>query len=216
MTEALAKLVGNFLYRDLTYIVGGGAVVLLTLRLLRLPWPKEAPVAIWVIYAGFAYGLGWATMDLMSLTPLARTTMIPSPGRYLQCVMARLEHKEWKPLNVERETAEKNSDWVLSNGPDEFRETLRRLRELMVVGAGLGSSALVCSALLALIGLREWCKPLAYQSPRLVPLPPSTSLVLAVAAFLLAWALLTLGQIKAVQLATYSVRFYSEANNTPP
>jgi hypothetical protein len=147
VSELIAAL-RHFITRDLLYVVGGGAVILSFLHLFdRIPDTSTIPTAIYLLTAGFSYGIGYAIQDGLSLTGLITTSSVTEPGWFVRGLYERFTGHSWlleKGFDPESATVT-----VTAYAPDESMVELRRIISLKHIGTTLGSSGLVCTVLLA-------------------------------------------------------------------
>lgn len=117
-----------------------------------------------LVGAGIAFGVGYGVQDFLSAFGPATTVMsLKVKSSYVRRLYQRLDPDTWeyiKPETQEAEAAKKAQnafDSIIANPSHPFKAELQRIENLMVVGAALGSCALVLGVLLGLRLLPRAC-----------------------------------------------------------
>ena len=190
--DELAKTLKHFITRDILYLIGGTSVVCAFLHLFdRLPiWPL--PNAFYLLAAGIGYGIGYVSQEILSLTPFTTTQYVTNPSWF-----PRWLHDHFSP-NTRFAVPSKLDITLLDI---EFREhateqsmaEFQRTITLMQVGTTLGSSAVICAAML--------CAKWLWKSD---PFDAALAIATALAAIIL----LSLGWIKCLQHTMFLVKWF--------
>ena len=197
--DALVKGLGRFLARDFVFIVAGSGVILTFCYVFDRLWILEMPNALYFVAAGFAYVVGYAIQDLVSLTRLFTMADFFKPGRLERTIYRRFEGHEWReiePFDAGAVRSELDRPPEQGGLPEGTRLRFERLVSLRMIGSAVGSSSLLCAALLVY-------RALQFREP--------FDVGLAVALFLLACGLVALARLKSLQQLELMCQIHSQA-----
>lgn len=194
--DELVKVVKDFIYRDVLYIISGYSVVVsftylfFNINILL----KSTSTLTQLIFAGFCYIIGYCIQDGLSLTPLVKTSPITDPSSFIKKMYRRLENYSegediddlWKDLK--NFDSRKKMFVLTENASDERMKQYNRTISLKQIGTTGGSSAFICFVLL----LSKWL-PQYINGEFKWELVQLTFIVLFVSSILL-----TLGWVKGV------------------
>ena len=190
--DELVKTLKHFIYRDLLYVIGGGAVIVSFLYLFGQLDLQKIPTAVYLLGAGIAYVIGYAIQDGLSLTPVITTVPVSKPGRIVKRLYKCFLGREWQELDsfdLDAESIRINED-----ANERSRTQLERIISLKHIGTTMGSCGLV-SAL-----------PLAFKA---VETKGGFDFTLVGLVSLASIVLLALSWVKAAQEAEYIARLRS-------
>ena len=154
--DALVRSLGRFLARDFVFIVAGSAAILTFCYVFDRLWILEMPNALYFVAAGFAYVVGYAIQDLVSLTGLFTTADLFKPARLAKAIYRRFEGHEWReiePFDTAAVRSELDRSPDQGGVPEGTRLRFERLVSLRMLGSAVGSSSLLSCALLV---YRAW------------------------------------------------------------
>jgi len=198
--EPLIKAFGRFIRRDVTYILGGGSVIISFFyctgyfdRLLNLP------DAFYLFMVGIAYVIGYAIQDGFSLTPFATTTSYFTPSPIVRWLYKQFVRQPWEDNKESFNPYErlvyfnqKEMDKQIPQSSLEFRE---RIIAFEMIGMTMGPCAGVSSIFLfirAVVSSQQRC----------------FNILLAIGILLLGILFLALGWIKATQQMEFSEKLF--------
>jgi hypothetical protein len=154
----LLKLVRNFIYRDLAFIVGGTIVLAsLAYALGRTAafTRADVPLHFIVLFLALAYVLGYATQDFGGLIfRLVRTGALyeRQPSRCWQQLYKRFTDSEWKEVNyTEGNPTRFEVDMAGRAVPPPVQQSLDRIVSLKVISLCIGACSLLSSLIIAVI-----------------------------------------------------------------
>jgi hypothetical protein len=197
--NALVKALKTFLSRDLTFLAGGGVVLLAFLHVYdQIPLLPRSGVLLFFPIA-FAYIIGYAVQEFFTLLGWVRTKAEPEPNRYAQWLYRKFERKaDWTP--TPRDDYKRAKQWPYRKStPERLRRDHERIESLKQVGTTLGPCLLGAAFLLLLPALGK------FTTLRL-----SFEGALIVASTLLGFLLLSLGWLKVTQQREYLIAEYKE------
>lgn len=199
ITELL-KAFEKFLLRDLSFVLGGSAVVasflFVSAKLDKLV--LSAPMLFLAI--GLTYVIGYAVQEWATIAWIVRTKAEPEPPRLAQWLYRRFERKlkDWNPAN--RGEYKKAKDWLfLTTTAQRYRDDHERTESLKQIGTAVGPNFFLAGLILCIGGATEnW---------HFVRFDVAVALCLLVLGF----GLTLLGWLKVTQQAEYLISNYIEA-----
>lgn len=195
--NALVKALQKFLSRDLTYLAGGGIVLLAFLHIYDQVALLPRSGVLLLFPVAFAYVIGYAIQEVFTLLGLVRTKAEPVPNAYAKWLFRRFERKpDWEP--TPRSEYKQAKRWLYQKAtPDRLRSDHERLEVLKQVGTTLGPCLLVATLLvsLPLIG-------------KLVPLRVPFEVAIVLAGLIFGFVLVSVGWLKVTQQPEYLIGQY--------
>ena len=198
--EVLISVLRKFLTRDLTYLVGGGAVLLAFLHM----YDKVDRVPSTGILVAFpivlAYVTGYSIQEIFTLLHFTRTRAnVKKANCYAKWLFRVFERKpsNWEPNRSDE--YEEAKEWLYRKGtPQRRRDDHERREFLKQVGTTLGPCFLI-TALILFLPLLGVCTTWRMQFWTAVPI------LMAIIGFVL----LSLGWLKVIQQREYLLEQYS-------
>jgi hypothetical protein len=144
----LVKAFQKFLMRDLSYIIGGSAVILSFLYAFdRLP--GESTSTFWyVLGLAFAYVVGYAIQDALGVLRIIRMKAAHTPNklaRYLYKLYDRKYLKESK--SFPEAEYKRGKDWLYTSAPQRYKDDHERIEGLKQVAFTVGPCLLISGIL---------------------------------------------------------------------
>ena len=158
--DELVKALRHFLVRDIVFILGGAEVILSFLYLFdRVP---SAPPFTWaLLFAGFAYILGYVAQDTASLLGIVRTQLRVEPNRLAAKLFEvfdradpRVCDERGKVTLDSGESLAKIREFVRRFPDERIYASVERNAALKQVGTTFGSTSLFSGLLLAFRAIR--------------------------------------------------------------
>jgi hypothetical protein len=144
--EAFVKALEKFIFRDISYVIGGTSIIVAGSLLVGDILPSDISTPIVLFIAGIGYAIGWAVQDGLSLTGLINTSVKINTNKFLIFFWEIYTRMPWKeppqfdPLDVYLR--------MYYDFPPEKVAPIERMISLSHVGNTIGANWLVCSFLL--------------------------------------------------------------------
>ncbi len=149
--EALINALGKFLMRDLSFIVGGSAIILSFLFVFEKPNLEELSklsIVLYFVGAGFAYAVGYSVQEVFTLLGLVRTKAGVSPNWFCRVLYRLFERRPVEFPVVDRIEYDKAKLWLFKDAPKRFQDDHERTESLKQVGTTLGPCLIVSAIIL--------------------------------------------------------------------
>jgi len=195
----LVKAFHKFLMRDLSYITGGGAVILSFLYIFNQYPDESTPIYLYALGVAIAYVVGYAIQDALGLFRLIRMKAGYPPNRFGRWLYKRYDRetiretpKTSKALKSYRKKYETHKKWLYTSAAQRYKDDHERIEGLKQVGFTVGPCLIISGPLLLIRSgfcLRELDCYLPYAS------------------ILIGAALYILGWLKVTQQTQYVLRF---------
>jgi hypothetical protein len=186
----LVKAFHKFLMRDLSYITGGGAVILSFLYVFDR-FPEESTSTYWyVLGVAFAYVVGYAIQDALGVLRIIRMKAAHPPNELARWLYKRYDRKTPKPF-VEA-AYNRGKHWLYTSAAQRYKDDHERIEGLKQVAFTVGP-CLIISGILLLI--------------RCLLALVAFDLVLSFALLAIGAVLYLLGWLKVTQQAQYVLRY---------
>lgn len=182
------KAFEKFLFRDVSFLLGGSVVVACGMYVFRRLPGADPPTFKILIAGGVAYAVGYTLQEFFTLAYLVRTKAGYSPNWLGKLLYRLFDRRATQP--VDPDEYERAKSWLYEQAPQRFRDDHERTESLKQVGTSLGPSFLVASAILFLN------TPVA---------DPSFEVAASRGLALLGFALWLLGWLKVTQQAQYLI-----------
>ncbi len=142
----LVKAFQKFLMRDLSYIIGGSAVILSFLYAFdRLP--GESTSTFWyVLGVAFAYVVGYAIQDALGLCRIIRMKAGHAPNKLASWLYERYDRTPPQPFD--KAEYDKGKRWLYTSAPQRFKDDHERIEGLKQVAFTVGPCLLISGILL--------------------------------------------------------------------
>jgi hypothetical protein len=205
----LIRIIRDFLYRDLAFILGGiiviGSIAYLVgwLPLFNL---KSLPAWSLFLIPAMAYVVGYAVQDIGGVIGITYTGYVLNPNRFCCWLYRRFSRAPWTAITIDLQPRFAHE---LHMGrldiPQVTRRSFERILDLKVISMCVGGCLLLSSILLLGSWLFALLSPwlFALLSPWRFALPPTkpdgVALGLGILFFLFGASLICLGWIKAMQ-----------------
>lgn len=175
------KAFERFLFRDLSFIVGGAVVLGSGMYVCgRFP-TAELPAFAYFVGAGVAYAIGYAIQEFSTIFHLVRTKAGFSPNLLGKALYRCFDRKA--AVAVDATEYEEAKKWLYEAAPQRFRDDHERIESLKQVGTALGPSFVVAAAILL---SKNWLSQVPFE------LVAASSLAgLGLALWLLGWLKVT-------------------------
>src|SRR3990172_654751 len=192
--DELVKAFQKFLMRDLSYIIGGSAVVLSFLSTFdKLP-TESTPIVWYVIGVPVAYVVGYAIQDFFGVCHLLRMRAgHPDPNRMARMLYELYDHEP--PKAFERLQYDRGKKVLYESNVQRFKDDHERIEGLKQVGFTVGWCFIVSAILLM---VRDCLAYIGFDRALIGAL-----LILGIILILLGW-------LKVTQQAQYVLRFSKE------
>ena len=142
----LVKAFEKFLMRYLSYVTGGGAVILSFLYLFnRLP-TESTPTVWYVPGVAFAYVLGYAIQDARGLCRIIRMKAGHAPNRFASWLYECYEGSS--PLSFNKDDYDNGKLWVYTSAPQRFKDDHERIEGLKQVAFAIGPCLVISGIVL--------------------------------------------------------------------
>jgi hypothetical protein len=186
----LIKAFQKFLMRDLSYIFGGGAVILSFLYAFdRLP--GESTSTFWyVLGVAFAYVVGYAIQDALGLCRIIRMKAGHAPNKLASWLYKRYDRTP--PKRFVKAQYDRGKRLLYTSAPQRFKDDHERIEGLKQVAFTVGPCLVISGILL----LARDC----LATPVFVLAVSCALLVIGGVLFLLGW-------LKVTQQAQYVIRY---------
>ncbi len=185
----LIKAFEKFLMRDLSFVTGGGAVILSFLYVFnRLP-RESTPIVWYVPGVAFAYVLGYAIQDALGLCRIIRMKAGHAPNKFAGWLYKCYDRTSPQPFD--KKQYDNGKLWLYTSAPQRFKDDHERTEGLKQVAFAVGPCLLISGIVI-----------LARNCSTALPFDRAVSIVLlAVGA-----VLYILGWLKVTQQAQYVLR----------
>jgi len=130
------------------YIIGGSTICYVILYLLGKNIPANLPAAIWIVAAGFVYGVGYAVHEIFSILHVVNTAPILRPQLIWKWFYRRFTQSEWQEFDVSRYDNE--MDIFEKNASEIQKNQYYRIVGLKHICSTLGSCWFLSSIILIL------------------------------------------------------------------
>lgn len=144
----LVKAFQKFLMRDLSYIIGGAAVILSFLYAFdRLPGEATSP--FWyVLGVAFAYVLGYAIQDSLGLCRIIRMKAGHPPNKFASWLYKCYDRT--LPRSFKKAEYDNGKLWLYTSAPQRFRDDHERIEGLKQVAFAVGPCLLISGIVILL------------------------------------------------------------------
>ena len=137
----LVKAFHKFLMRDLSYIFGGGAVILSFFYFFNL-FPKETPSTYWyVLGVAFAYVVGYAIQDALGVLHIIRMKAGHPPNRHGRWLYKLYDCETPEPFVKAK--YDRGKDWLYTSAAQRYKDDHERIEGLKQVGFAIGSCLII-------------------------------------------------------------------------
>ena len=205
MVSELLKALQKFLLRDLSFVVGGSAVVVSFLFVYGKLDNLVLSAPILFLGTGLSYVIGYAVQEWATIFRCVRTKAGVKPPRLAKFLFRIFERKppDWKPQC--RNDYKKAKEWLyLTTTPQRYRDDHERTESLKQVGTAVGPNFLLAGIIL-LIGVIS-----NHLKWYFVPFNVAVMLCL----LFLGLGLTLLGWLKVTQQAEYLIENYHDRNKS--
>lgn len=151
----IAKLLKDFLSRDLVFIVGGSEIILVLAYVLgygnKIVGSSAVDLSIWmlIVGAGVAYAIGYVLQDVSCLLRVCSTQANAEPGPFERWLFWRYEHRRWEWESVRARFPVRKTQIDMSGDP-RLASFVERTIVLMQLGTTMGPCSVVSGLILLL------------------------------------------------------------------
>jgi hypothetical protein len=192
----LIKAFEKFLMRDLSYVTGGGAVILSFLYVFnRLP-AESTPIVWYVPGVAFAYVLGYAIQDALALCHIIRMKAGHAPNKFASWLYKCYDRTP--PQTFNKEEYDNGKFWLYTSAPQRFKDDHERTEGMKQVAFAIGPCLVISGILL----LAKDC----IANPSFDRAMSCVSIVVGAVLYVLGW-------LKVTQQAQYVLRHSRRAES---
>lgn len=200
-----ATLFKNFIYRDVAFILGGSIVLASVAYCFDLWNPnnalRELPIPYVILFAAFAYVVGYAVQDIGGVIGVSNTAVFLIPCFLDKYLYKRFTRMDWADVDFGN-SLEFEIDMGRRNIPPRTLQALERIVSLKVIGMCIGACLLVSALFVLLHRPVQWLllSGMSFGWPEIgLTKFFSFDVVLSLVCFVFGVALIFLGRLKAMQ-----------------
>ena len=198
--DRLLSAGNRFYFRDVTFVAGGGMVILSALKFFDMPPNEDTSGLYYALGVVFAYALGYAIQDVSTAFRIVRVKAGLDPNRLQRFLYHHFEKEPVPHCKVDREDYEEAKVWLYAHGKGSTprqQDDHERIEALKQFGTVLGPCLIVSGLLICFTP----------QGAESTSIPVLLGVVLSV----LGVILILLGWLKVTQQAQYLLSQFESA-----